>query len=118
MNHFILGLLIFPGWLLASSHDAPNPKLELGKKIYLKHCKVCHGIKGDGKSFAANALNPPPKNFTAAQTKKQLTRKRMIASATNGRPGTAMMPWKDNLSKEEIRAVVHYIRKELMGVEG
>ncbi len=117
MNIYLIGLLIFPGWLVASSHDAPKPKLELGKKIYLKHCKVCHGIKGDGKSFAANALNPPPKNFTAAQSKKQLTRKRMIASATHGRPGTAMMPWKDNLSKKEIRTVVHYIRKELMAVE-
>lgn len=117
MNHFILGLLIFPGWLLASSHEAPQSKLELGKKIYLKHCKVCHGVEGDGKSFAANALNPPPKNFTSEQSKKELTRKRMIASATNGRPGTAMMPWKENLSKEEIRAVVHYIRQELMGIE-
>jgi mono/diheme cytochrome c family protein len=115
MNLYLIGLLIFPGWLLASSHDAPQPQLELGKEIYLKRCKVCHGIEGDGKSFAANALNPPPKNFTSAQSKKELTWERMIASATNGRPGTAMMPWKDNLSKEEIRAVVHYIRKELMG---
>ena len=71
MNLYLIGLLIFPGWLLASSHDAPQPQLELGKEIYLKRCKVCHGIEGDGKSFAANALNPPPKNFTSAQSKKR-----------------------------------------------
>ena len=117
MIYYLAGLLMLPGWLVTTSHNAPHPDLELGKRIYLERCKVCHGTQGNGKSFAANALNPPPKNFTSAQSKKQLTQERMIDSATNGRPGTAMMPWKDNLTKEEIRAVVHYIRKELMGVE-
>ncbi|GJL78509.1 MAG: hypothetical protein NPINA01_14980 [Nitrospinaceae bacterium] len=116
MNLSLIGLLLFPGWLLASSHDAPQPRLELGKEIYLKRCKVCHGMNGDGKSFAANALNPPPRNFTSPESKKQLTLKRMIDAATNGRPGTAMMPWKDNLTTGEIRAVVHYIRTKLMGL--
>ncbi len=117
MITYLAGILLLPGWLAMASHDAPHPDLELGEKIYQERCKVCHGIKGDGKSFAANALNPPPKNFTSAESKKQLTLKRMIDSATNGRPKTAMMPWKDNLTAEEIRAVVHYIREELMGVE-
>ncbi len=114
---FMTSVLVFPIWLVTVSHNSLPPDLELGKKIYLKHCKVCHGTKGDGKSFAANALNPPPKNFTSPESKKELTQKRMLESASNGRPKTAMMPWKDNLSKEEIRAVVKYIRKELMGVE-
>lgn len=117
MNLYLIGLLILPGWLVTASHDDPHPKLELGKEIYMERCKVCHGNQGDGKSFAANALNPPPRNFTTPLAKKELTLKRMIDSATNGRPGTAMMPWKDNLSSEEIRAVVHYIRKELMGIK-
>lgn len=118
MITFLTGFLLLPGWLLTASHDGPHPDLDLGRKVYLERCQVCHGLKGDGKSFAANALNPPPKNFTSAPSKKQLNQKRMIDSATNGRPGTAMMPWKDILSAEEIRGVVHYIRKELMGVEG
>ncbi len=117
MIYFLTGMLLLPAWLITASHDAPHPDLELGKRIYQERCKVCHGIKGDGKSFAANALNPQPKNFISAQSKKQLNLKRMLASATNGRPKTAMMPWKDILTAEEIRAVVHYIRKELMGVD-
>ncbi len=40
----------------------------------------------------------------------------MIRSATEGRPGTAMMPWKSVLTPADIRAVVHYIRQELMHV--
>ncbi len=118
MIYYLAGLLLLPGWLVTASHDVPHPDLELGKQVYLERCKVCHGMQGDGKSFAANVLNPPPKNFTSSQSKKQLTLERMIESATNGRPGTAMMPWKNILTTEEIRAVVHYVRKELMGVEG
>ncbi|NIQ04037.1 MAG: hypothetical protein GWM98_29785, partial [Nitrospinaceae bacterium] len=70
----------------------------------------------DGKTFAANVLNPPPRDFTSAASQKKLTRERMIRSATEGRPGTAMMPWKSVLTPADIRAVVHYIRQELMHV--
>ena len=90
---------------------------ETGRDIFYKHCKACHGDKGDGRTFAANVLNPPPKNFTAENSKKELTEERMIHSVTKGRKGTAMMPWESNLTKKEIRAVVRYIRKELMKLE-
>ena len=88
--------------------------LEVGRDIFFKHCKACHGNKGDGKTFAANVLNPPPKNFTSEKSKQELTEKRMIESVAEGRKGTAMMPWKSRLTKQEIKAVVNYIRKELI----
>jgi len=91
--------------------------LETGRDIFYKHCKACHGDKGDGKTFAANVLNPPPKNFTVEESKKELREKRMIQSVTKGRKGTGMMPWESNLTQKEIRAVVHYIRKKLMQLE-
>ena len=90
---------------------------ETGRDIFYKHCIACHGDKGNGKTFAANVLNPPPKNFTAEKSKKELTEERMIHSVTKGRKGTAMMPWESNLTTEEIKSVVHYIRKELMKLE-
>ena len=99
-------------------HASANPAdLETGRDIFYKHCKACHGDKGDGKTFAANVLNPPPKNFTVEESKKELTEKRMIQSVTKGRKGTGMMPWESNLTQKEIRAVVHYIRKKLMQLE-
>ncbi len=108
--------------MLISGLGLPNAfadpaNLETGRDIFYKHCKACHGDKGDGKTFAANVLNPPPKNFTAEKSKKELTEERMIESVTKGRKGTAMMPWKSNLTQKEIRAVVYYIRKELMQLE-
>ena len=108
------GWLIILSGFVAGSHTAPAADLATGRKIYLDRCKVCHGVKGDGKSFAANALHPPPKNFTSAKSKKELTLERMIRSVTEGRDGTAMMPWENNLTAGEIRAVVHYIRRRLM----
>ena len=92
-------------------------ELETGRDIFYKHCKACHGGKGDGKTFAANVLNPPPKNFTTEKSKQALTVKRMILSVTKGRKGTAMMPWESNLTKDEIKAVVFYVRKKLMQLE-
>ncbi len=109
-----VGYLLLGSGLIAANHHSPTTDLELGKKIYSDRCKACHGDRGDGQTFATNALNPPPKNFTTVTSRRELTRKRMTRSITQGRPSTAMMPWKDVLSKNEIRAVVDYIRMTLM----
>jgi len=106
--------LIFISGSLLPKAFADSSDLETGRDIFYKHCKACHGDKGNGKTFAANVLNPPPKNFTSEKIKKELTEERMIHSVTKGRKGTAMMPWESNLTEQEIRSVVHYIRKELM----
>ena len=113
MPFSVIAGLALSGWLAASSHTPP-PEPALGKKIYEDRCKVCHGVRGDSNPFTASVLNPPPRNFTNEAAKKELSRERMIRSATEGRPGTAMMPWKNILSKEEIQAVVDYIRRDIM----
>ena len=110
-------LLIFVSGPFLPNAFSDSANLETGRDIFYKHCKACHGDKGNGKTFAANVLNPPPKNFTAEKSKKELTKERMIHSVTKGRKGTAMMPWESNLTQAEIQAVVHYIRKKLMKLE-
>jgi mono/diheme cytochrome c family protein len=113
LNNWYLGLLMC---LLSSSMAFADPvDSETGRDIFFKHCKACHGNKGNGKTFAANVLNPSPKNFTSEKSKQQLTEKRMIRSVTEGRKGTAMMPWKSRLTAQEIQAVVDYIRRKFMG---
>ena len=110
----ILGFLILSLSTIAASHHLPNSSIALGKKTYLERCEVCHGNLGDGKTFAANALFPPPKNFTSKSTKMELSFKRMIRSVTKGRPNTAMMPWENILSEQEILSVINYIRQNFM----
>jgi mono/diheme cytochrome c family protein len=114
LNNWHLGLLMC---LFSSSIAFADPvDSETGRDIFFKHCKACHGNKGDGKTFAANVLNPPPKNFTSEKSKQKLTKERMTRSVMEGRKGTAMMPWESRLTPQEIQAVVQYIRKELMNL--
>ena len=115
MRVWFSGFLIGIFFLCVPQDFTEGMDLDTGRDIFFKHCKACHGIKGDGKTFAANVLNPPPKNFTSEKSKQELTEERMIRSVSEGRKGTAMMPWKSRLSQQEIQEVVNYIRKELMG---
>jgi mono/diheme cytochrome c family protein len=111
-RHLSCFLLLWLGASLiqvnAGSHHVPagatNPAVN-----YHNFCSVCHGDKGDGKSRAQNSLNPPPRDFTTPQA-AQISRAEMIAAVTNGRPGTAMTPWKNQLSPKEIEALVDYVR--------
>ena len=88
--------------------------VESSAELYRKYCSVCHGDKGDGRSRARGSMVPPPRDFTSPEAAMELVRERMIASVTEGRPGTAMAAWKTQLSEEQIAAVVDYIRTTLM----
>lgn len=101
---------------ISSVQAAPQNKLASREPaaIYHNYCSVCHGDKGDGESRAKNSMIPPPKDFTNVQLAVQLTRARMIDSVANGRSGTAMTPWKTQLSQKEIEGVVDYIRTTFM----
>jgi cytochrome c oxidase cbb3-type subunit 3 len=109
MKNFIF-LIMMPTFLTG------QPNLDIGKKIYKERCKVCHGEKGNVNPFAASVLSPPPRNFTLKKSKQELSKTRMIHSVTEGRAGTAMMPWKNILTSAEIQSVVSYIRKNLMNL--
>lgn len=81
--------------------------------LYHNYCSVCHGDRGDGNSRAKNSLVPPPKDFTRAP---ELTRDTMVTIITHGKPGTAMMGWKTQLTDKEISALADYIRDTFMQV--
>lgn len=94
----------------AGKHDARGAESR-PDALYHNYCSVCHGDRGDGRSRARNSLNPPPRDFTTAG---ELTRDAMITIITHGKPGTAMVGWKTQLSAAEIEGVTDYIRKTFM----
>jgi mono/diheme cytochrome c family protein len=98
----------------AAAPAAAATPLASGQKIYEENCRVCHGDRGNGATWTNTVLDPAPRNFTAPQSRRILTRKRMLASVTYGRKNTAMMPFATRLSKGEIEAVVDYIRATFM----
>lgn len=85
-----------------------------GAEIYRVTCAVCHGEGGNADSFAGQALQPRPRDFTDRQVIATLTRDRMIAAVTHGRPKTAMQPFKKQLTPKQIDIVVDYIRNTFM----
>lgn len=93
---------------------AATTNVPQGQRIYEENCRVCHGDKGNGSTWTYSVLNPPPRNFTAPQSRRLLTRARMMASVTHGRKGTAMMSFAGRLSEQEIASVVDYIRNGFM----
>ena len=82
--------------------------------LYQSFCSVCHGEHGNGQSRASASLNPRPSDFTHPTARASLSRERMIVSVREGRPGSAMIGWKTQLSDAQIAAVVDYVRDKFM----
>jgi mono/diheme cytochrome c family protein len=93
----------------ASGEQAIDPET-----LYQESCSVCHGDDGRGAVWGQASLSVPPRNFRTAEARQELTRERMIASVTAGRPGTPMPGFGTQLSLAEITAIVDWIRAEFM----
>jgi len=72
-------------------------------------CKVCHGLVGNGMGMMAPGLNPPPRNFTCAETMDQISDGQMFWVIKNGLSGTGMLAYK-NLKDENIWQIILYLR--------
>jgi len=87
-----------------------------GRQIYARVCSVCHGDRGSGSMWASANLNPAPRDFASPAAKQELTRDRMLAAVAAGRPNTAMQAYGNRLGKEDMEAVVDYIRGAFMRI--
>ena len=89
--------------------------LEAGRKLYVRNCATCHGVRGDGKGPSASTLWPPPRDFTRALFKYAGVADRglpaddeLVRIIRHGLPGTAMAAW--DLPESEIRLIIDYIK--------
>lgn len=97
-----------------AARKRPDRKLlaSRGGVLYMQACAMCHG--DSGKRATSGRMQPPPRDFTMPDAAAELTRERMIASVTHGRPGTAMIGYANQFSKSDIEAMVDFIRKAFM----
>lgn len=77
--------------------------------LYHNYCSVCHGDKGDGKSRAAGSFGTPVRDFTSEASRKELSRERIALAIAHGRPGTAMVGWKTQLSEKDIKTLADHV---------
>lgn len=108
-------------WLVAKKEEVAKAKQEaaasltatlskdelmtLGEKIYLERCAVCHQASGAGIPGAFPAITGSKVATGDAPTH--------IDIVVNGRPGTAMQAFSNQLTEKEIAAVVTYQRNGL-----
>jgi len=78
-----------------------------GQELYAKHCVLCHGENGTGKTDLGSGLGARDfneKGFQAGITDEQIVEQ--IANGTEDK----MFPFSDKLSPEEMHALVPVIR--------
>ena len=81
-----------------------GPAPDAGGDLFKQKCAMCHGA--DGKGYAA--LKTP--DFTDPKVQASLKDEEITKIIKNGKPGTAMPPFKDSLSDDQIKSLVGYIR--------
>jgi ABC-type amino acid transport substrate-binding protein len=77
----------------------PGSELRAARSTYLTQCSQCQGSDAMGSAAAANL-----RAFRGSEDD-------FVRVVRDGRPGTAMTPWKGLLAEEEIRNIARYIKQ-------
>jgi mono/diheme cytochrome c family protein len=75
-----------------------------GKALYEAKCQVCHMADGNSQIM-------PNMSFADGIWKHGATLKQVQTTISTGVPGTAMIPWKEQLTAAEIAALAKFVRK-------
>lgn len=95
---------------------APHARLRMGQRLYDQHCRLCHGITGDGDGPQSQILNPRPRDFRLGVFKYTSTLPGEKASTADlqqtirdGIAGTGMPAFKV-LGNHEIAQLTDYVK--------
>ncbi len=107
----LIATLFIVTTLCGTAHAMKNVKglAEAGERVYRSNCLNCHGTKGKGDGPIASSLNPPPANLTHTTTQNK-DNEALLQVIQNGKTGTSMPAWKNDLSKQQILDVLTYLR--------
>ncbi len=106
----IKGLVSYVRFLSQSRHPLLGDPEE-GKRIYDKYCISCHGQKGKGDGVMMSIIPISPMDHSNAEKMDKLTNEELVNITISGKGDKSFMPgWQGILSREQIGAVVSYIR--------
>jgi len=97
---------------------APTGAREQGRALYVEHCADCHGDEGRGDGPKSVRLGFKPRDLTIGSYKCRCTASGDLPtdadlrrSVTDGLAGTAMAGFGDELSADDLSAVVQHIKR-------
>lgn len=76
------------------------------KKLYMTHCKTCHGEDGKPTDLG---IGLEARDFTDAAWQAKATDEQIIKQINDGTP-EKMMPFKEKLNQDEIKSLVPVVR--------
>jgi thiosulfate dehydrogenase len=79
-----------------------------GRALFLEHCALCHGERGDGRGVRSEGLSQPPRDFTSASWRQSTSPRRVFFAIREGRAGTPMPQWK-SLSVQDAWDMTAYV---------
>lgn len=93
------------------------------KDNYEWYCAQCHGPegKGDGINSSVDELPVGPMNFSVSKEIKKYSNDQIVQTLTHGGPVNTldplMPPWGNRLNKDEIKALMLYVRSLCKGAD-
>ena len=95
--------------------DSTDAAAFRGGLVYANYCVTCHGMNADGNGRAARLYDPRPANLRA--TDKNDAYLALIVQVGGEKLGrsTKMPPWGEELTDEQIRDVVAFVRSTTVG---
>jgi ABC-type amino acid transport substrate-binding protein len=76
-----------------------SPELRAARSTYISQCSQCHGPDAKGTAAAANL-----RTFKGTEAD-------FLRIVLNGRPGTAMTPWKGLIAEDDIRSIARFVKQ-------
>jgi mono/diheme cytochrome c family protein len=91
---------------------ANTQTLNSGKQLFGQHCARCHGASGFGDGPDGADLHPPPANITATINMPMASDSYLFWTISEGGApvGSAMPPFKQTLTDDEIWKIITYVR--------
>lgn len=86
------------------------PKKTLGMAVFLSRCVMCHGRSGEGNGRLASRMSPKPANLVMSRLNSEQLETIISRGGKAVGRSYQMPPWGEELSPNEIKSVVMFLK--------